>query len=73
MNCSDAHVAFVCAQCGGLLSVMNLVDPKDLSRVTNDKKQRVSRKQYCIVCKSAEHVRPVYLPYVYRYVYNTLI
>jgi len=55
------------------LSVMNLVDPKDLSRVTNDKKQRVSRKQYCIVCKSAEHVRPVYLPYVYRYVYNTLI
>ena len=28
--------------------------------------------QYCKTCKTADHVKPIHLPYVYRYLTNEL-
>ncbi len=69
MNCSDSHNAFICNKCGGLLTVYPVITSVDhvvQSNVGNDRYG--FRQQYCISCKSSEGIRPVQLPYVYRYV-----
>ncbi len=77
MNCSDHHLAYVCNKCGGLLSVCSQQtfdqpyaapggSPAPAAGV------RRVRAETCRTCKSSANVRPVYLPYVYRYLTNEL-
>eukprot|EP01033_Poteriospumella_lacustris_P006155 gene6155-4419_t len=78
MNCSDAHLAYVCGQCGGLLSVcqqplVGEVGDMTLPDVGGGLGGMKARyQQACRVCKTADHVRPVVLPYVFRYLSNEL-
>lgn len=78
MNCSDAHLAYVCGQCGGLLSVcqqplVGEVGDMTLPDVGGGLGGMKARyQQSCRVCKTADHVRPVVLPYVFRYLSNEL-
>eukprot|EP00605_Chrysophyceae_sp_TOSAG23-4_P002894 GSChrysophyteH1.ASY1.ANO1.3189.1 assembled CDS len=62
MNCSDAHLAYVCAKCGGLLEIRSNKSAQPQSKWT----------QCCNTCKTSENVKPVFLPYVYRYLTNEL-
>lgn len=78
MNCSDTHVAFVCGQCGGLLSVYNRshaatvgAEGRTAGHSHGPPGARV-RSQYCHTCKSSAAVKPVNMPYVYRYLTNEL-
>ena len=76
MNCSDIHNAHLCNSCGGLITVHAL--PKDKSMFgqmmspsaigVGVPSSKFRNQQYCSACKSSEHIRPVHLPYVYRYV-----
>lgn len=77
MNCSDSHLAFVCAQCGGFLSVMS--DNAADSLLTEGVQRELSRggkrhglRQTCSQCKSSKSVKAIYLPYVFRYLANEL-
>ena len=77
MNCSDSHLAFVCAQCGGFLSVMS--DNAADSLLTEGVQRELSRggkrhglRQICSQCKSSKSVKAIYLPYVFRYLANEL-
>ena len=78
MNCSDAHLAYVCGQCGGLLSVcqqplVGEVGDMTLPDVGGGLGGMKARyQQACRVCKTTDHVRPVVLPYVFRYLSNEL-
>ena len=67
MKCSDTHLAYVCSRCGGLLSVATHSDESDAAAqvVSGSRGRRVWRLR-CSVCCTGEHVRPIYLPYVYR-------
>lgn len=73
MNCSDAHMAHVCATCGGFLSVR----AQGINSFTKNNEGsgsfgKNSRQQMCSACNSADGVRPIRLPYVYRYLANEL-
>ncbi len=59
MNCSDKHVAFVCAnpKCGSLLGPSNVAAGRGEFR--------------CRVC-AGHHCEPIALPYVFRYLTNEL-
>jgi DNA-directed RNA polymerase I subunit RPA2 len=78
MNCSDSHLAYLCNQCGELLSVYAQPLHKIISSSSNPAgaggtNSRLYRSvQYCSICKSSAHIRPVNLPYVYRYLANEL-
>jgi DNA-directed RNA polymerase I subunit RPA2 len=71
MNCSDAHVAQVCGLCGSLLAVRARRQPveRDISGAISTK---FRQETVCTNCESTRGVRPVYLPYVYRYLANEL-
>lgn len=66
MNCSDSHLAYVCNLCGGLISVYNHV----LKKLQNG--NRVVQGQYCSICKTSSGIKPINLPFVYRYLVNEL-
>lgn len=79
MNCSDAHLAYVCAKCGSLLTVYPTLSSDDrhrqdqslsLSSMLSYQQQhptnRSKKVHSCVQCNSATHVRAVYLPYVFR-------
>ena len=68
MNCSDIHNAFVCNGCGGLITVHALPRSTATTTAPGDNNNRYRDQQYCSVCKSSDNIRPVHLPYVYRYV-----
>ena len=82
MNCSDSHLAFVCANCGSLLTVQ--ADAARDSLLTAGTQQILNGgvrgggaggagvKQTCKQCSSGKHVKAIYLPYVYRYLTNEL-
>lgn len=79
MGCSDAHLAHVCGQCGGLLTVYQQAVQGALSDALSTAEGQLSSEtvrgrymQSCKVCKTADHVRPVLLPYVFRYLSNEL-
>lgn len=88
MNCSDAHLAHVCGKCGGLLSVCQqpllgevgemTLSSAGASELTNPGAgaggagMKARYQQSCRVCKTSDHVRPVVLPYVFRYLSNEL-
>jgi DNA-directed RNA polymerase I subunit RPA2 len=75
MNCSDSHLAFVCSKCGGLLTVFAqpIKNQIGLSSLKFEQSGfRTQMQQTCNSCKSSEFVRPLYLPYVFRYLTNEL-
>nr|BAK00019.1 predicted protein [Hordeum vulgare subsp. vulgare] len=75
MNCSDSHVAFVCSQCGNLLSIFAQSIKNSIGQSTmrfENTGFRTQMQQTCHECKNSEFVRPVYLPYVFRYLTNEL-
>jgi DNA-directed RNA polymerase I subunit RPA2 len=74
MNCSDAHIAYVCGECGGLLNVMAQVAKNELGGVhgLGGTKGSFQKKQTCRTCQSSKSVRPIQLPYVFRYLANEL-
>ena len=69
MGCSDSHEAHICSTCGGLLSVYNKYSRMQLD---GGRSQR-SSEYYCSTCKSSAGVKPVYLPYVFRYLTNEMM
>lgn len=75
MNCSDSHVAFVCSKCGNLLSIFAQSINNSVGQSTarfESSGFRTQMQQTCYECKNSEFVRPVYLPYVFRYLTNEL-
>lgn len=81
MNCSDAHLAHVCGNCGGLLSVYQQAIDQQAMPVNQSSGAmggahglgfRTRMQQTCATCKTADHVRAVNLPYVFRYLANEL-
>jgi len=123
MRCSDEHVAYCCAQCGGLLAVQAL-GPGVAAKLGDRSRQKQTQTQtgadasasagasagaggtsnsigataaahyltggglasiqsqadrslirsvqHCLTCGTHEHVRPLHLPYVFRYLINEL-
>ena len=84
-NCSDRHVAHVCRRCGDLLSPCTerstiLSAGQSFADAQNNAKLRVyCRNTECMAAvadKSSnaddDHVDPIVLPYVYRYLANEL-
>lgn len=99
MNCSDAHLAYVCSKCGGLLPVfaqtpssssvgggggaksgfgVGAISFGSSSKALQQSGRnsflgvKVQPQQTCFACKSSTDVRPVNLPYVFRYLSNEL-
>jgi DNA-directed RNA polymerase I subunit RPA2 len=85
MGCSDAHQAHVCSTCGGLLSVSalgnNVYQKRSNAGSTanigsnvgqNTNAYRNKFTQFCSTCNSSDGVKPIMLPYVYRYLVNEL-
>jgi DNA-directed RNA polymerase I subunit RPA2 len=81
MNCSDTHNGYVCSGCGGLITVhampnTSITDANQPNNkaplAANGKGHIVRGMQYCSTCKSSAGVKPVRLPYVYRYLTNEL-
>lgn len=75
MNCSDTHLGYVCGKCGGLLTVYAQPMQSMGGQLTlrfEGAGFRAQMQQSCSTCKTADHVRPVHLPYVYRYLTNEL-
>lgn len=75
MNCSDVHLGHVCGQCGGLLTVYAQPTQSSGGQVAfrfEGTGFKAQLQQSCSFCKTADHVRAVYLPYVYRYLTNEL-
>lgn len=64
MNCSDRHIAVLCARCGSLLSTMN-VPPVPGRRAK-------APSVMCKACGTTRTCKLVALPYVYRYLANEL-
>ena len=75
MNSSDTHLAHVCKTCGNLLNIYSQSAATSAhidAGFRTATSTRTTRQNVCNTCKSAEGVRPVYLPYVYRYLTNEL-
>jgi DNA-directed RNA polymerase I subunit RPA2 len=73
MNSSDKHVAHICSGCGGLLTVQSTPRRADVVASAHSSSLfSPTAKQICSSCKTGRDVRPVYLPYVYRYLVNEL-
>lgn len=72
MNSSDSHLAHMCGQCGELLSVYTQPVHKTLGGNHSAGGNKYKNVQYCTLCKSSAFIKPVYLPYVYRYLANEL-
>ena len=80
MNCSDKHVAYVCGNCGSMLTVTATTRRSDTiagAYLGGGGGLRSSGRQTCKLCqsipgKAGKDVQPVYLPYVYRYLTNEL-
>ena len=73
MNCSDNHLAYVCSSCGGLLSVYSQQQDEANTVGLGGASLRRYRSETCSTCQSATNVKPVYLPYVYRYIRTYLL
>lgn len=61
LNCSDKHMGYVCVACGSIISP--LIRP--LTSITDS-------KVTCTYCDSADGIRCLNLPFVYRYLTNEL-
>ncbi|GAB6027162.1 DNA-directed RNA polymerase I subunit RPA2 [Chamberlinius hualienensis] len=59
-NCSDKSLAYICAQCGSLVSPNFCIPEYPVWKTTE-------RKWTCKLCKTPTYVKPVYIPYVLRY------
>lgn len=84
-NCSDRHVAHICRRCGDLLSPSTqrssvLSAGQSVIDATHNAKLRVyCRNEKCLAATAHrssnsddDHVDPIVLPYVYRYLANEL-
>jgi DNA-directed RNA polymerase I subunit RPA2 len=69
MNSSDKHLAHVCANCGDLMSVYSVRPSKGSSFSST---WQSGDYQMCNICHSYQSVRPIYIPYVFRYLVNEL-
>jgi DNA-directed RNA polymerase I subunit RPA2 len=80
LNCSDLHVAYACATCGGFLNVYPKQQQKNdivahahhASSHLTSRMKGGTRKQYCHSCESERGVRALQMPYVFRYLTNEL-
>ncbi len=80
MGCSDSHLAHVCAKCGGMIQVSALGSQafakRNLGKSASNGGMSVGLtnkfSQFCATCQSSDGVRPIMLPYVYRYLVNEL-
>ncbi|CAN0025055.1 unnamed protein product [Phaeothamnion confervicola] len=73
MNCSDRHVAHVCARCGGLLTTASRRAPQEAAGQSGPAAAAAARRHiWCSACKSSADVHAVALPYVFRYLVNEL-
>lgn len=73
MNSSDKHVCYICSGCGGLLTVQSTPRRADIVAGAHTQTPYApTARQICSACKTGKEVRPVYLPYVYRYLVNEL-
>ena len=72
LNCSDIHIAHVCSECGGMINVHAMTRRNDVVATAIGAPRYGFRKQVCRQCNTDKHVKPVYLPYVYRYLINEL-
>ena len=79
LNCSDAHIAHICGKCGNMLNVTasrsrnnDLVANAHSNASGGGGGARRRGKQYCNMCDSDKGVRPVVMPYVFRYLVNEL-
>ncbi|XP_075452458.1 DNA-directed RNA polymerase I subunit RPA2 [Ascaphus truei] len=59
-NCSDRSEAYVCMECGSLLSPFLEKPPPSWSAMRN-------RKHHCTVCNRTDTIDTVSVPYVFRY------
>eukprot|EP00588_Corethron_pennatum_P003384 CAMPEP_0194292816 /NCGR_PEP_ID=MMETSP0169-20130528/46523_1 /TAXON_ID=218684 /ORGANISM="Corethron pennatum, Strain L29A3" /LENGTH=1342 /DNA_ID=CAMNT_0039041135 /DNA_START=42 /DNA_END=4070 /DNA_ORIENTATION=+ len=83
MNCSDAHLCWICSRCGDLpsptteRSTVQSVGQSGLGAMARSKLRVYCRSPKCIEAVKREGgsdkaVQPVNLPYVYRYLTNEL-
>ena len=79
LNCSDAHIAHICGKCGNMLNVTasrnrNNDAIANAHNIYNGRGGggRRNGKQFCNICESDKGVRPVVMPYVFRYLVNEL-
>lgn len=73
LNCSDKHVATVCANCGSMLS--NATQRASVETAGQGElaiAMQAKRQWYCLECQSGEHCAAVAMPYVFRYLANEL-
>lgn len=78
-NCSDKSIVYACTKCGSLITTSNeplIKNPKDEEANKDDKdgdakkairKRFIKNEWFCRLCKSREHVRRVFVPYVLLY------
>jgi DNA-directed RNA polymerase I subunit RPA2 len=108
MKCSDSHIAYCCANCGGLLTVRALGPLAAQAKAKRSSlgaaaaggspassssagagawagagsavhggaarlgQGNIRSVNFCSACESAEWVRPIHLPYVFRFLLNEL-
>uniref|UniRef100_A0A6G3MG51 DNA-directed RNA polymerase n=1 Tax=Henneguya salminicola TaxID=69463 RepID=A0A6G3MG51_HENSL len=71
LDCSDKSLAFVCEKCGDILATK--LDPaRSFNPLINFRPPSVSenknsRQFVCLLCKSSAHIKPIFIPYVFRY------
>jgi DNA-directed RNA polymerase I subunit RPA2 len=75
-NCSDKHVAWMCKQCGSVLSTVTHLETglgtAGKSAAVASAEAVVHRKPFCHVCERSDTVTSILLPYVFRYLANEL-
>lgn len=77
VNCSDGGVTYACVKCGSIISpsleiqdtdlIKKMVDSDGKVIVSNQQLKEIKRQWRCRLCKSRKEIRPIYLPYVIRY------
>jgi DNA-directed RNA polymerase I subunit RPA2 len=76
MNCSDSHLAYVCSQCGSMLTVYAQAPVRSSFPMHqsggHSAAYRSQFQQTCSTCQSQTAVQAIKLPYVFRYLTNEL-
>ena len=75
-NCSDKHAAWVCKDCGSVLSTVTHLETglglAGKSAAVASAEATLNRKPFCHSCESNAGVTTILLPYVFRYLANEL-
>jgi DNA-directed RNA polymerase I subunit RPA2 len=85
LNCSDKHIAYACSRCGDML--MATTKRSTIRSAGQSREEAMNKAKLRLICRSPEcmkiahansedgdddHVEPIILPYVYRYLVNEL-